>query len=329
MKVLQNIKTELVTSIDIETVRIAEKFEDLSPEWKSAWEYKNKQDGVVPSQEELSDLWERNAALYAEFSQVCAVSLTSMGKKGLVCKEFYGKDEKRLLEALSKSLDGMIAHNKEYRLIGHAAKYFDYPFLGKRFIINGLDIPIALDATDSKPWLQANLCSNELWKLGGTGSGSSLQALCTALNVPVSKVDLVGDEVGAAFYRGEYQRIGRYCSYDTIADYNVLRRFKKEIIFDFEDVTYITAYTDDMQIEEEATVPILQALFVFKRFSDEMKEELKVILKDATADEKAGVEKILIAHYVDKVDVMDMDKKEKETTNKIRIEEVKEFISSL
>lgn len=38
--------------------------------------------------------------------------------------------------------------------------------------------------------------------MGGTGSGSSLQALCTVLGIPVSKVDLVGDEVGAVYFEG-------------------------------------------------------------------------------------------------------------------------------
>jgi hypothetical protein len=41
-----------------------------------------------------------------------------------------------------------------------------------------------------------NMDTNELWKSFGTGPGSSLQALCNVLGIPVSKVDLVGDEVG-------------------------------------------------------------------------------------------------------------------------------------
>lgn len=325
MKVLQNIKSELVVAIDIETVRITDKYEDLSPDFKSAWEYKNKQDGKVPSLEELSDSWERTASLYAEFSKVCAVSLTSMGKKGLVTKEFYGSNEKALLQALSTSLNGMTALNQQYRLIGHAAKYFDYPFLGKRYIINGLDIPLVLDATNLKPWEQSNLCTNELWKLAGTGAGSSLQALCTALNIPVSKVDLVGDEVGAAYFKGEYARIGRYCSYDSIADYNVLRVFKKESIFSFEDVTYVLGYSDDMPLTEPTVIPVLQRLYMSDKFPEEVKTEIKNTIDrlngNMTPEDYENLKEIILAHYI--------DKKDRVADKKAKIEEVEEFINSL
>ena len=81
--------------------------------------------------------------------------------------------------------------------------------------------------------------TNDLWKSFGTGPGSSLQALCTVLNIPISKVDLVGDEVGAAYFKGELTRIADYCSLDTIATFNVFRFFKKESIFSFEEVVYV------------------------------------------------------------------------------------------
>ena len=82
MKVLSNIRTEHIVSIDIETVRIADEFKDLSEGYQSAWRYKNKNNGVVPTDEELSEMWIKNSALYAEFAKVCAVSLTFLSKSG-------------------------------------------------------------------------------------------------------------------------------------------------------------------------------------------------------------------------------------------------------
>ena len=46
----------------------------------------------------------------------------------------------------------MYSANNNYRLVGHAAKYFDFPYLSKRFIINELDIPDILDTVHLKPW---------------------------------------------------------------------------------------------------------------------------------------------------------------------------------
>lgn len=282
MKVLQNIKSELIVSIDIETVRIENNYEDLDEGFKSAWRYKNKQDGAIPTEEELAESWKRLASLYAEFSKICAVSLSYLDPQGnLVCKEYYGENEKGILEALTVTLNNMQAHNSQYRLIGHASKYFDYPYTSKRYIINGLQIPNCLDTTALKPWEGMNLCTNDLWKCGGTGAGSSLQALCNVLGVPISKVDLVGDEVGEAFYRREFGRIGRYCSFDTIATFNVFRKFKQESIFDFESVTYITAYSETEPIEKEIIEeqPLLQRIFATKTITKENKEQIEEILK--------------------------------------------------
>lgn len=329
MKVLKTIKSELIVAIDIETVRIAENFEDLDMGFQSAWEYKNKQDGKIPAKVELADLWQRTSSLYAEFSKICAVSLAYLDPKGiLVCKEFYGKNEKELLSSLSITLNNMQAHNPLYRLVGHASKFFDYPFTSKRYIINELDIPNCLDSTNLKPWEGMNLCTNDLWKCGGTGAGSSLQALCNVLQVPISKIDIVGDEVGTTYYRGELPRIGRYCSLDSIATFNVFRKFKKESIFQFDEVNYIIAYSDEKEeVEEIVELPILENLFYTKDFNQEVKDFLKkakILKKDKTV-----VEKLVLASYLEQIGVIDTNKKELIQINEQRTEEVKEFFKTL
>lgn len=300
MKSVSNIKTELTASIDVETVRIAEKFEDLSEGFQSAWEYKNKQDGEVPEPEKLAELWERNASLYAEFSKVCAVSLSFLHQGELYCREFYGENEKELLISLKKTLDNMINSNSDYRLVAHAGKFFDYPYLCKRYLINDLDIPLILDSSAMKPWETKNLCTNELWKLGGTGAGSSLQALCKVLNIPTSKSDLVGDEVGKSYYNKEYKRIGRYCSQDTIATYNVLRKFKKQSIFQFDDVIYLDGYVDGQETKEEEQ-PILLEIYNSKELNiDKLKAYLKE--RNYTSDDFEEVRDIILSVYLDKSD---------------------------
>jgi len=335
MKVLQTVNTAFVVSLDIETCRVKDKFSDLDEGTKSAWGYKNKQDGVVPEVEVLSQMWEKNSALYAEFSKICAVSLTYLDSSGkAICKEFYGQNELELLSALQITLNNMNTYSKEYRLVGHAAKYFDYPYLCKRYVINGLSIPTALDTTAMKMWDNKNLCTNDLWKMGGTGSGSSLQALCNVLGIPTSKLDLVGDEVGAAYFKGEYQRIGRYCSLDTIATFNVIRRFKGESIFSFDEVNYITAYSDDTT-EKEAVVeqPLLKKLLEDKVFTPEIKEEIRNTLKKkkATKKDKEAVGQIILACYLEKIDIMDYTdvKNEKTSINITRKQEVEDFIKSI
>lgn len=362
MKLLKDIPTRHFVGIDIETVRIVEKYEDLSQEWKSAWEYKNKQSGEVPFFEELSDSWEKTASLYAEFSKVCAVSLVFMiGDEKIKYKEFYGEDEALLLTDLRAFLQRMSegVEGKNYRLIGHAAKYFDYPFLCKRYIINSILIPTLLDTAHLKPWESRNLCTNQdVWKMGGSGAGSSLQALCNALAIPVSKVDLVGDEVGAAYYRGEVERIAKYCTLDTIATFNVVRRVKGERVFQFDEATPVK---EGSKKEEEPIVlkptlsaikakkevvkkeevvdtrepedvlfgklPILHKILNAKEILPETREELETLLKKKklTKKDRVIVEDILVNLYVNS----EMFKSDKPEVKESKKAEIKEILDSI
>lgn len=283
MELLKNIQNHNLLSIDIETVRISENYSDLPEDYQSAWEYKNKQDGEIPDFDTLSEKWEKTSSLYAEFSKVCAVSvaLLSSDKTTLVCKELFGDSEEQILKDLANFLDkaNTIPEN---RLVAHAGKFFDYPFLCKRYIINGMDIPKMLDTAHQKPWESKNLCSNtDIWKMGGTGAGSSLQALCTALKVPVSKVDMVGDQVGKEYFKGKYEEIGRYCSYDAVALFNVLMRIKKQPIFQFDEVKYISPKRIDLidSIKESGSVSPENLLLLVERAKTMKKQE-----KDALVD---------------------------------------------
>lgn len=293
MKILKNISTENVIAIDIETVRYTNTFLELNEAWQSAWEYKNKQDGQIPTIDELGEKWINHASLYPEFSKICAVSLSLMSKGQLRCKNYVSTDERALLRALSADLN-MFAKNKSFRLCGHASQYFDVPFICKRLIANGLEIPDILDATDKKPWEETNIDTNVLWKSFGTGPGSSLQALCTLLNVPVSKVDLVGDGVGKAYYNGELTRIADYCNLDAIATFNVLRRLKREPIFSFEDVVYVN------QGEVIEAVPFLTEIHNSKLITKEQGLKIQEFIKTLTSiDEVTYAKEILTAAVID------------------------------
>jgi len=239
MKLLDKINSQFVVAIDIETVRIEKEYKNLLDGYKDAWANKNKFEGAVQPEAELANIWKESSSLYAEFSKVCAVSICFLKGKELMSKTFYGDDEKNILEELASMLNRIYNKSTSYRLIGHAAKYFDYPFLAKRYIINEMDIPVIIDSSNLKPWEHSNLCSNEIWRSCGIGPGSSLQALCNVLDVPTSKVDMVGDEVGESYYKKEYKEIGEYCRKDTIATFNVFRKFKKESIFQFNEVKEI------------------------------------------------------------------------------------------
>ena len=295
MKAVKHINSEHVLAIDIETVRIEEHYADLSDDWKSAWEYKNKQEGVVPSYEELEKLWVKKASLSAEFSKICAVSVVYLSKGTLKCKNYVSADERTILKELGKDVGLFQKSNPSYTLVGHASIFFDYQFICKRYLINDLDIPAMFDESGSKPWDKKLLCTNELWKSFGAfnSPGSSLQALCTAFGIEISKVDLVGDEVGKAYFNGELVRIADYCNLDTIATFNVFRKFKRESTFRFDEVVYV----NQGQVLEP--VPFLTEIHKTKTLTDAHKKAITEFCEELTGSETEDVKKILEAALVD------------------------------
>jgi hypothetical protein len=323
MKQLNHIDTRYVVAIDIETVRLNNKFPNTPELFQNSWEYKNKQNGEIPDQEDLEDLWIKQASLYAEFSKICAVSLSFLDKTGekLVCQGIASTNEYGLLVELANVLNRM-GKSPQYRLIGHTSFYFDFPFLCKRYIINGLDIPKILDETNSKPWEKMNLDTNVIWKCGGTGPGSSLQALCVVLDVPISKVDMVGDEVGKEYFKGNIEGIRDYCNKDSIATFNVLRRFKGESIFGYEEVVYMNVSDEVEEVEYEEPTP-LELLRDTGVLSDEVKNGLSQIInpENVSDEDITNLKKIIVAHYLIKSDKVS-DKKRKH-------QEIDEFMNSL
>lgn len=325
MKYLKDIKLKEFISLDIETVRIIDEYDNLTEGYKSAWKYDHKQEGVVPEEEILAEQWKKTASLDGCFSKVCAVSLVFLSKEEnkLLCIELKGEDEYHILEALGEYLE-RAQEAGTHRLIAHAGKFFDYRFLMQRYIINRLDIPSILDDAHLKPWEKKNLCTNELWSNGSYKGGASLQALCTALDIPISKVDLVGDEVGKAFYNGEFNRIGEYCTRDALAAFNVICRLRDSDaeIYHFEDLVYIDK-------QESVKLPFLQRFFYKGAFDTKLEQELRDLIgkKKLKKKEKQHLKTILLGVYL-REDFIKGDQDTK-ALREAKEDEIENFIDSL
>jgi len=69
MKLLKDIPTKDFCSIDIETVRIKETFSELTEDYQSAWEYKNKHEGKVLNQDELAEFGKEHLLFMLNFQK--------------------------------------------------------------------------------------------------------------------------------------------------------------------------------------------------------------------------------------------------------------------
>ncbi len=252
MKVINYIDSKFFLCIDVETVPIEDNYEDLSEDYQLAWSYKMKNDGTVPNDADIAEMWKQKSSLYAEFSTICAISVAYIhnknNKERAVCREFkidkthenVEERELKLLVEFALALNKIYDKEPKYRLAAHSGKYFDYPVLCKRLLINGIQLPRMLDYTDVPPYKNPNIDTNwDIWKCGYTGPGSSLIALCVALGIPISKGDMFGSDVREAFKEGKFDEISRYCSKDAISVLNIIRKLKNEKIFQFDDVKYL------------------------------------------------------------------------------------------
>ena len=223
---LDNIRVEDVLFLDIETVPAVQAFELLETRMQALWEKKSKQ-FRTPDQAP-DEVYER-AGMYSEFGKIICISVGLVKEKSpfrLRLKSFFGDDEKALLSDFSAMLIKFCKTNREATLCAHNGKEFDYPFIARRMVINGLIIPEILDNSGKKPWEVKLLDTMDLWKFGDYKNYTSLDLLTSVLGIPTPKDDIDGSKVAGVYYNDkDPERIVRYCEKDVLAIAQVLLRF--------------------------------------------------------------------------------------------------------
>ncbi len=102
------------------------------------------------------------------------------------------------------------------RLCGHNIKKFDIPFLAKRMIMNGVEVPIMLQTWGKKPWEIDHVDTGELWAMGAWDNYASLDLLSCSLGIPSPKANMKGEYVGRNFWEfKKYEEIKDYCEEDV------------------------------------------------------------------------------------------------------------------
>jgi predicted PolB exonuclease-like 3'-5' exonuclease len=235
MKILNEIKIETVLFLDIETapnwLTLAEAPEVVQSEWIYKFKFRNeappeqKKGDVIPLY--YSELWEKEAGLYPEFSRVVCISAGFMYQGKFLIRSYFDNNEGVTLQKFKADVLSFCAAIPLARLCAHFGKGFDFPFISKRMLINRISIPSILDAAGMKPWEQLNLDTHEIYKMGGSSS-AGLPAICLAFGIPTPKEDLNGSLVAKAFHEGELQRIATYCENDVFALLNVFKAFRIE-----------------------------------------------------------------------------------------------------
>jgi 3'-5' exonuclease len=215
--------------IDIETVSQQKEFAGLDADWQKLWEEKTKY--TLPENTTPGEYYPQRAGVMAEFAKVICISMAYFKKQDtayqLRVKSVYGHDEKILLQDFINTVNQLEASNNKWSFTGHNIKEFDIPFLCRRFVVNGLSIPVYLDFQNMKPWETNMVDTFQYWRFGDYKHYTSLKLLAAALNVPSPKDDIDGSMVGHVYWNeNNLERIVTYCQKDVVTVANIILRFR-------------------------------------------------------------------------------------------------------
>lgn len=211
---------EKILFLDIETVPLVYKYEDLHDSTRELWNKKWQYNKEVPPEQQYS-----KSGIYAEFAKVVCIGLGFYNQKKFRVKTIASADEKKMLEEFSILLKEHFNTDK-HLLCAHNGKEFDFPFLCRRFLINNLPLPKALQLQGLKPWNVNHIDTMDLWKFGDVKNFSSLNLLAHVFGLPSPKDDMDGSMVGKTFYEdNDLPKIEKYCMKDVITLARVYNRF--------------------------------------------------------------------------------------------------------
>lgn len=221
---LKNINIENILFLDIETVPRWEHYADMPENFQQLWAHKTQ---FISGAKELSpeEVFDR-AGIYSEFGKIICISVAFVRGGGIKVKSFFGDDEKKLLKEFAMLLSQY--YNKEqHNLCAHNGKEFDFPYIVRRMLVNGVDVPDILDMAAKKPWEVKLMDTMELWKFGDYKNYTSLELLSALFDIPSPKDDIKGSEVAGVYWKEkDLGRIVRYCQKDVVTIVQLFRRYQ-------------------------------------------------------------------------------------------------------
>lgn len=232
---LEQLDLQNLLIIDIETVPQYRKFQEMPMHLQALWDHKT----VSQRKETSAEDFYKRAGIWAEFGKIVCISagVFTSGEGSLRIKSYCCEEETELLEGFAKMLYKRPAN---LILCAHNGKEFDFPYLCRRMLINGITIPPQLQTFGKKPWEVNHLDTMELWKFGDYKNYTSLNLLAAIFNIPTPKDDIDGSQVGGVYWEeNDQQRIKIYCQKDVITTAQLIRKFRGEEMIAEEQIIYI------------------------------------------------------------------------------------------
>lgn len=235
---LKLIDTQKILFLDIETVPEKATFDELSETEKELFaaktEYQRTED------QSLASFYER-AGIWAEFGKIVCISVgffnLMSNQREFRIKSFYGQEEE-LLMAFKTLLENHFSQ-AAHLLCAHNGKEFDFPYIARRMIIKGINLPAKLDLFNKKPWEVPHLDTLHLWRFGDYKHYISLFLMAHVLGIPTPKDDIDGSQVARVYYEEKnIDRIITYCEKDVITIAQIVLRLRNETLLETDEIIH-------------------------------------------------------------------------------------------
>lgn len=230
---LKHLNIHKLLFFDIETVSHEKEFSRLSPALQELWQHKHQ--FIAKEHNDFGLSYTEKAAIYAEFGKVVCISCGFFVGDEFRIKSFYGDDEKQVLNEFAQLLE-----NSNYILCGHNIKEFDVPYICRRLLVLGIELPPILDIAGKKPWEVEFVDTLHLWKFGDFKHYTSISLLAAIFDIPTPKDDIDGSQVGKVYWQeNDLERVVEYCQKDVVSVARLIQRWKGESILKEGDIQVI------------------------------------------------------------------------------------------
>lgn len=237
---LKDLKLEDVLFLDIETVPQFSSYGDMPETLRKFWDKKTQY--LIKENETPSSIYDK-AGIYAEFGKIICISAGIVVKRDGIryfrVKSFFGDIEKDILTGFATMLNRFAAKPNS-SICAHNGKEFDFPFIARRMLLNGVDLPDFLNVAGKKPWEVKFLDTLDLWKFGDYKHYTSLNLLAQIFNIPSPKDDINGSQVAEVYYlQKDLNRIVHYCEKDAMTVAQLFLRYRNEEIIGSENLEHV------------------------------------------------------------------------------------------
>jgi predicted PolB exonuclease-like 3'-5' exonuclease len=235
---LKLIDIQKILFLDIETVPEKATFDELSETEKELFAAKTQYQRT--EDQSPASFYER-AGIWAEFGKIVCISVgffnLMSNQREFRIKSFYGQEEE-LLMAFKTLLENHFSQ-AAHLLCAHNGKEFDFPYIARRMIIKGINLPAKLNLFNKKPWELPYLDTLHLWRFGDYKHYTSLSLMAHVLGIPTPKDDIDGSQVARVYYEEKnIDRIISYCEKDVITIAQIVLRLRNETLLETDEIIH-------------------------------------------------------------------------------------------